>query len=677
MWKKMTVGKKIVLGFGAVLVLLVGLGVVGFSALSTASEGFTEYRGLARDTNLAGRLQANMLMARMQVKDFLLTSDEKDLKAFDESWNEMRGFMDTAKEEIQDPKRVKLIRESDQLMERYEPAFREAVKNQKVGDRALSQTLNVLGPQVEKQLTKVLLHAEEQKDTAAAQSAAHVLRDFLLARLYVLKYEGSGDVADARRVASELGNAREKLRIAIDSEDHQEIRSGFQQVASGIAEYADGFETLNTAIAQRNRIVEETLDVIGPQFAEKIEDVKLSIKKDQDALGPKLAASNATAVTMILIIGAVALTVGIAMAYVITHGITKPLQQVIDELTNGSEQTTSAATQVAGSSQNLAEGASEQAATLEEISASVEEISSMVTTNADSSKQVAEMAAQNTASATEAATVMASAAQLVNKGQESMGRLNEAVSEIKDQSEQTAKIISTIDEIAFQTNLLALNAAVEAARAGDAGKGFAVVAEEVRNLAQRSAEAARNTSELIEGSLRSAGRGVDVATETSSALDEITESSGKVKTLIDEINAASQEQTRLVQDLSSGGEEQSRGVTQVGESITSMDSVTQANAAAAEECASAAEELSGQAEELNGMVLVLQAMVKKSEQRSSGRSATRSRSEFRVEKQPRPTQSGSGLKRPAVNKGAAAPRKEDADSVIPMDNGDEETLSQF
>jgi ABC-type transporter Mla subunit MlaD len=169
-----------------------------------------------------------------------------------------------------------------------------------------------------------------------------------------------------------------------------------------------------------------------------------------------------------------------------------------------------------------------------------------------------------------------------------MKRMTETIGKIKSSSDETAKIVGTIDEIAFQTNLLALNAAVEAARAGEAGKGFAVVAEEVRNLAQRSAEAARNTADLIEGAVRNADGGVKVTEEVSSVLDEISEGSRKVSDLVNEIAAASGEQAQ--------------GIEQVNLAVSQLDKVTQQNAANAEESASAAEELSSQAEEMRSLV---------------------------------------------------------------------------
>jgi methyl-accepting chemotaxis protein len=183
----------------------------------------------------------------------------------------------------------------------------------------------------------------------------------------------------------------------------------------------------------------------------------------------------------------------------------------------------------------------------------------------------------------------------VERSREAMARMGDAINKIKGSSDQTAKIIKTIDEIAFQTNLLALNAAVEAARAGDAGKGFAVVAEEVRNLAQRSAEAAKNTAALIEGAQKNADNGVAVSGEVGRFLGQIAEKVQKLSGLVGEVSAASEEQTK--------------GISQISIAVTEMDKVTQGNAASAEESASASEELFAQAKELGDMVTALVGLV--------------------------------------------------------------------
>ena len=284
----------------------------------------------------------------------------------------------------------------------------------------------------------------------------------------------------------------------------------------------------------------------------------------------------------------VAVALGAAIGIFLSRSISNALNLVITSLSSGSEQVAAASNQVSQSSQSMAEGASEQASSLEETSASLEEMSSMTKQNSDNARQANAMAAETRSA--------------VEKSREAMTRMGDAINRIKGSSDQTAKIIKTIDEIAFQTNLLALNAAVEAARAGDAGKGFAVVAEEVRNLAQRSAEAAKSTASLIEESQQNANNGVSVSGEVAGILTGIVDSVQKLTQLIGEVSAAS--------------EEQSKGIEQIGTAVTEMDKLTQANAANAEESASASEELAAQAKELGEMVQVLVGIVKGSAEAS-------------------------------------------------------------
>jgi methyl-accepting chemotaxis protein len=425
--------------------------------------------------------------------------------------------------------------------------------------------------------------------------------------------------------------ARELLAIA-DSHQyfHQAVKHIKQLVAEGTAD--EGFAAYVQEMAPAalrvfehfgalQKIANQSLDLhnhaqellLGPvtqtqRAAIELLDKIAQINREVAAAAVKGSQGQATIFkTVSLITAIVAVLMTITLGLVIARSVAEPVRaifkglktmstrelnetaqtfnQIVDGLTEGAAQVNDAAQQVASASQQLAEGASEQASSLEETSSALEEMSGITRTNAENAKQANELVDQTRVAAEE--------------GDKTTSRLGGAMTAINESSDKISKIIKVIEEIAFQTNLLALNAGVEAARAGEHGMGFAVVAEEVRNLAQRAAGAARETTSLIENSVNRAREGSTVAHDVAKSLSGIVANVAKVTTLVNGISQASQEQAQ--------------GVEQVNVAVSQMDRVTQQNSAAAEETASAAEQLGAQAAATQGRVDELIAVLRGSE----------------------------------------------------------------
>ncbi len=339
--------------------------------------------------------------------------------------------------------------------------------------------------------------------------------------------------------------------------------------------------------AIRGQRLDEAVQVLNVEMGPLLLGASADAKRFLAAQGKHITDNASTAdqqgtLSRLLAILLSCLTLAVAIGLIVTfYQSNNELRQIASEIGEGSRQVAGAAQQVSGSSQALAQGSSEQAASLEETSASTEEINSMTQKNAESARH--------------AATETEKADELLKETDQKLTQMIGSMREINSSSEKISKIIRVIDEIAFQTNILALNAAVEAARAGEAGMGFAVVADEVRNLAQRCAQAAKDTSDLIEESIVRSNEGKSRLDEVANCVTRVFDNASRIKELANEVNVGSQEQAR--------------GIEQISRSVAQMQQVTQSTAASAEESASAGEEMSAQAHSLHDAVGRLNVLV--------------------------------------------------------------------
>lgn len=381
--------------------------------------------------------------------------------------------------------------------------------------------------------------------------------------------------ADSTKKFEEFETTNPSEQVKRKMEDFKTVRSAFwQKINPAISlakqnKNAQAFAIYKTCLGEVKEYRQTLLELIAMQKEEAKQTFDNSLKATQ------------TANVFLIILGISSLSLMISLGLVIANSITRPIQQAIGELTTGSSEVSAASAQVEAASHALAEGTQEQSASIQETSSTLEETASMVQQNNENTKQAAVMAKN--------------AKDYAQKSNKEMATMMVSMGDLKQSSNEIAKIIKVIDEIAFQTNLLSLNAAVEAARAGDAGKGFAVVAEEVRSLAQRSAQAAKDTASIIEKNISLSEDSAGIAKNVNESLAQIDEEAKKVAELLEEISTAT--------------DEQARGIAEINKAVQQMEQVVEENAATSEESASAAQELSSQAENVSEIVRSLIVLV--------------------------------------------------------------------
>jgi hypothetical protein len=396
------------------------------------------------------------------------------------------------------------------------------------------------------------------------------------------KQEFEAELASATADADELYR---EYQSTIRSDEDKRL---FEAVVTKRATYRDVRDRVVLSLSRELKrqeaeaAFESQLEPVYKDYLKALQtEVDFNVDHGQQA-STQTTATIATTQVAIIVGLVLMLATGGVLAFVIIRSTGLALTYAVADLADGAQQVAAAANQVSTSSQSLSQGATEQAASLEETSASMEEMASMTRTNAENSH--------------DAASLMSDMVTQVHESESSLGEMVASMEAIQASSQKVSKIIKTIDEIAFQTNILALNAAVEAARAGEAGMGFAVVADEVRSLAQRSAQAAKDTAALIEESMAKSQAGAVKVEQVTGAIRGITTSVDKVKELIEHVSVASRQQAQ--------------GIDQVSHAIAQMEKVTQTTAATAEESAAASEALNAQAERALVVVETLKGLVR-------------------------------------------------------------------